>query len=57
LLQTPLAVPLASEFGMDFLRLANALATLYPKDSEEERLLDAMVLAMLMGYQKMGGFP
>ncbi len=32
--------------GPDFLRLANALSRLYPKDSEEKRLLDAMLLAM-----------
>jgi adenine-specific DNA methylase len=30
----------------DFLRLANALTALYPKDSEEKRLLDAMLLAV-----------
>jgi putative DNA methylase len=30
----------------DFLRLANALSALYPKESEEKRLLDAMFLAM-----------
>jgi hypothetical protein len=30
----------------DFLRLANALSALYPIDSEEKRLLDAMLLAM-----------
>jgi putative DNA methylase len=30
----------------DFLRLANALSALYPKDSEEKRLLDAMLLAI-----------
>jgi len=30
----------------DFLRLANALSALYPKDSEEKRLLDAMLLAV-----------
>ena len=30
----------------DFLRLANALSALYPKESEEKRLLDAMLLAM-----------
>jgi putative DNA methylase len=29
----------------DFLRLANALSALYPKDNEEKRLLDAMLLA------------
>ncbi len=32
--------------GPDFLRLANALSALYPKQSEEKRLLDAMLLAM-----------
>jgi hypothetical protein len=32
--------------GSDFLRLANALSALYPKDSEEKRLLDAMLLAV-----------
>ena len=31
--------------GPDFLRLANALSALYPRDSEEKRLLDAMLLA------------
>ena len=30
----------------DFLRLANALSALYPRDSEEKRLLDAMLLAV-----------
>ncbi len=30
----------------DFLRLANALSALYSKDSEEKRLLDAMLLAV-----------
>jgi putative DNA methylase len=34
------------ERGSDFLRLANALSALYPKDSEEKRLLDAMLLAV-----------
>jgi putative DNA methylase len=34
-----------SERSPDFLRLANALSALYPKDSEEKRLLDAMLLA------------
>ena len=34
------------ERGQDFLRLANALSALYPKDSEEKRLLDAMLLAV-----------
>ena len=32
--------------GPEFLRLANALSALYPKDGEEKRLLDAMLLAM-----------
>jgi adenine-specific DNA methylase/REP element-mobilizing transposase RayT len=30
----------------DFLRLANALSALYPKDSEEKRLLDAMLVGV-----------
>jgi putative DNA methylase len=34
------------EHGPDFLRLANALSALYPKGSEEKRLLDAMLLAV-----------
>ena len=33
------------ERGPDFLRLANALSALYPKESEEKRLVDAMLLA------------
>ncbi|MBI4609712.1 MAG: hypothetical protein HY726_11970 [Candidatus Rokubacteria bacterium] len=43
-----LRVLLQSEIdrGPDFLRLANALSALYPKDSEEKRLLDAMLLAV-----------
>ena len=32
--------------GPDFLRLGNALSALYPKSSEEKRLLDAMLLAV-----------
>jgi hypothetical protein len=32
--------------GPDFLRLANGLSALYPKESEEKRLLDAMLLAV-----------
>ena len=32
--------------GPDFLRLANALSALYPVNSEEKRLLDAMLLAV-----------
>lgn len=34
------------ERGQDFLRLANALSALYPRESEEKRLLDAMLLAV-----------
>ena len=33
------------ERGPDFLRLANALSALYPRGSEDKRLLDAMLLA------------
>jgi len=32
--------------GPDLLRLANALSALYPKQGEEKRLLDAMLLAV-----------
>lgn len=32
--------------GPEFLRLANALSALYPQNSEEKRLLDAMLLAV-----------
>jgi hypothetical protein len=35
------------ERGPDSLRLANALSALYPRESEEKRLLDAMLLAVL----------
>ncbi len=34
------------ERGHDCLRLANALSALYPRESEEKRLLDAMLLAL-----------
>ena len=34
------------ERGSDFLRLANALSALYPVNSHEKRLLDAMLLAV-----------
>jgi hypothetical protein len=34
------------ERGPDFLRLANALSALYPKESDEKRLLDAVILAV-----------
>lgn len=33
------------ERGPDFLRLSNALSALYPRGSEEKRLLDGMLLA------------
>ena len=38
------------ERGPDFLRLANALSALYPKQSEEKQLLDAMLLAEHYGF-------
>ena len=34
------------ERGPDFIRLANALSALYPRGSQEKRLLDAMLLAV-----------
>lgn len=34
------------ERGPDFIRLANALSALYPRGSEEKRLLDAMLVAV-----------
>ena len=34
------------ERGSDSLRLANALTALYPRGSEERRLLDGMLLAV-----------
>jgi hypothetical protein len=34
-----------TERSPDSLRLANALSALYPKESEEKRLLDAMLLS------------
>jgi adenine-specific DNA methylase len=34
------------ERSSEFLRLANALSALYPKESDEKRLLDAMLLAV-----------
>jgi hypothetical protein len=34
------------ERGPDFVRLANALSALYPRDRDEKRLLDAMLLAL-----------
>ena len=36
--------------GPDFLRLANALSALYPRGSEEKRLLDGMLLAVPRGH-------
>jgi hypothetical protein len=35
-----------SQRSPEFLRLADALPALYPKESEEKRLLDAMLLAV-----------
>jgi hypothetical protein len=35
-----------AERGGEFHRLANALSALYPRNAEEKRLLDAMLLAM-----------
>ena len=43
---TALRAMLETDRSPDFLRLANALSALYPKDSEEKRLLDAMLLAV-----------
>ena len=38
---------MGTRMGRNFLRLAaNALSALYPKDSEEKRLLDAMLLVV-----------
>jgi putative DNA methylase len=33
-----------NERGSDFMRLANALTALYPRESEEKRLLDALLV-------------
>lgn len=33
------------ERGLDFIRLSNVLSTLYPRGSEEKRLVDAMLMA------------
>jgi hypothetical protein len=35
-----------AERGQEFVRLANALSALYPRESEEKRLVDAILLAM-----------
>lgn len=43
-LRTLLAAEIAR--GPDFLRLANALSALYPRGSQERRLVDAMLLAV-----------
>ena len=41
------ALPKAEqERGLDFLGLADALSILYPNESEENRLLETMFLAM-----------
>ncbi len=39
-------ITVETQRGPDFLRLANALSALYQKDSNEKRLLDAMLLAV-----------
>ena len=39
-------MPRRERADKDFMRLANALPALYPRDSEEKRLLDAMLLAV-----------
>ncbi len=39
-------VKVERERGPDFLRLSNALSALYPRGSEEKRLLDAMLLVV-----------
>lgn len=39
-------IKMEQDRGPEFLRLANALSALYPKGSEEKRLLDAMLLAV-----------
>ena len=41
-----LLVAAEQERGPDFVRLANALSALYPRESDEKRLLDAMLLAV-----------
>ena len=45
LLVGPLFNKSETDRSPDFLRLANALSALYPKESDEKRLLDAMLLA------------
>ena len=40
------AIALEQDRSPDFLRLANPLSALYPKDSGEKRLLDVMLLAV-----------
>jgi len=44
--RSALKIKAEQDRGPDFLRLANALSALYPKGSEEKRLLDAMLLAV-----------
>lgn len=39
-------VKVERERGPNFLRLSNALSALYPRGSEEKRLLDAMLLGV-----------
>jgi len=42
----PLTLRSEDARGPDLLRLAKALSALYPRGSEEKRLLDAMLLAV-----------
>jgi hypothetical protein len=35
-----------AERGPDFMKLANALSALYPRESEEKRLLDALLVSV-----------
>ena len=42
---SPALIGAEQDRSPEFLRLANALSALYPRGSEEKRLLDAMLLA------------
>ena len=39
-------ISIEQERGPEFLQLANALSALYPRNSQEKRLLDAMLLTV-----------
>ena len=45
-MSTVISINQARTFGPEFRRLANALSVLYPRVSQEKRLLDAMLLAV-----------